>query len=59
MKKIYSERFKWFDEQYEPDQYLDIYHGGDFSEFVISMGGDVSRYRVYGQNPKEFKCYCK
>jgi len=40
------------------DRGIDRY-GGTYSEFVTSAGGDVTVYRVYGENPAEFKCVIK
>ena len=30
-----------------------------YSEFVTSAGGDITVYRIYGDNPAQFKCVIK
>lgn len=42
-------RMDFLEEQVGFDYVMEQREGRDFTEFVISMGGDVLAYRVYGQ----------
>lgn len=42
-------RADFLEEQVGFDYIVEQHDGRDFTEFVISMGGDVLTYRVYGQ----------
>lgn len=52
-------RRKFLDENVGYDYIMETRELGDCTEFITSMGGDVARYRVYGDKPDEFKVYCK
>jgi len=52
-------RHKFLDENVGYDYILETRDGGEFTEFVTSMGGDVTVYRVYGDKQGEFKVYCR
>ena len=52
-------RFAFLDKNTGPDYVLRSANGGNFTEFVVSVGGDVRTYRVYGDNPDTFKVYEK
>ena len=54
-----KERFKFLDETVGFDYILREDQGSDFTEYVTSMGGDVSTYRVYGKTKEEFAVYGK
>ena len=41
------------------DRIIESYDAGSFTEFVISMGGDVMTYRVYGNTSGSFAAYAR
>lgn len=43
-------RFEFLDENIDFDYIIDTYKTLDFTEFVVSRGGDVCTYRVYDRN---------
>lgn len=51
-------RLQFLDEQVGFDYVIEQHEGRDFTQFVISVGGDVCRYRVYGQ-PGNYSVYAK
>lgn len=51
-------RAEFFDENVGYDYIMEVREGSDFTEYVISIGGDVERYRVYGSDGN-FKIYSK
>ena len=59
MEKIQEARLKWFLDEIDPDYILETRQDPDFTEFISSMGGDVTRYRVYGDTEADFRCYAK
>ena len=52
-------RYTFLDKKIGPDYVLRTADGGNFTEFVVSIGGDVRTYRVYGETPDAFKVYEK
>lgn len=58
-ESIHEARRKYFMEEIDPDYILETREGPDFTEFVSSMGGDVTRYRVYGNTAADFRCGVK
>ena len=59
MNDISKKRYAWFMKHYDPDYVLEQYDGRDFLELVVSTGGDVTKYRVYGKDAQSFRCCCK
>lgn len=57
MRNIHSERRTYLFDMRGFDFIMDEYEGNEFSEFVVSIGGDVETYRVYGND--KFEIYCK
>ena len=51
------QRIDYFEENVGCDYILEIRDGGDFTEIVSSMGGDVRTNRVYGENKETFEVY--
>ena len=51
------QRIDYFEENVGCDYILEIRNGGDFTEIVSSMGGDVRTNRVYGENKETFEVY--
>lgn len=43
-------RFNFLDDRIGFDYLIERHDTKEFSEFVVSMGGDTCRYRVYGTN---------
>ena len=41
------------------DYILETRHFSDFTEFIVSTGGDVCRYRVYGSREGEYHVCAK
>lgn len=52
---VHDKRREYLNEMVGYDYILDEFDAGEFSEFTISIGGDVIQYRVYGQT--DFQCY--
>ena len=59
MNDLANARRKYLDKYVGFDYILDEYHDRDYSEFITSMGGDVSRNRVYGSSMADFRVYEK
>ena len=51
-------RKRYLNKMVAPDYILEIRDGGSFTEYVVSTGGDVSTYRVYGKDGN-FTITCK
>lgn len=43
-------RQEFFEQNAGYDYIMETREGGEFTEYIVSMGGDVLRYRVYGKN---------
>lgn len=56
-------RFKFLDENIDFDRVIELYTTHEFTEYVVSCGGDVITYRVYGPESigkeEDFSIYCK
>ena len=55
-------RFEFLDENTGLDRVIESYATREFTEFIISCGGDVVTYRVYGPErgkEEDFTIYCK
>lgn len=52
-------RLSFLDEEVGYDYIMDEYHTNEFSEYVANFGGDVIKYRVYGDKKDEMRVYCK
>lgn len=48
-------RFDFFMETYAPSKILDVYNDTDFTEIVVSSGGDALIYRIYGDSKSGFR----
>ena len=66
--KLHEQRRRYLLDHTPTDRIIDEYlsygafHNGvyeGYSEFITSAGGDVTVYRVYGQNPDKFMCVIK
>ena len=55
MRNIENARRDYLDEYLGFDYILDEYHDSRMSEFVVSCGGDVNTYRVYGNTKEDFR----
>lgn len=53
-KSISDKRYDYLSEVTGFDYVLEEYDGRDFTEFITKTGGDVQRYRVYGDNTDNF-----
>lgn len=54
-----EQRRKYILEQQDFDYILDEYDTSDFQEMTVSIGGDVVRYRCYGNAEEGFSIYAK
>ena len=54
-----EQRRKHILEQQDFDYILDEYDAPDFKEVTVSVGGDVVRYRCYGNEEEGFSIYAK
>ena len=54
-------RFKFLDKNVDFDRVIELYTTHEFTEYVVSCGGDVITYRVPESMGKEedFSIYCK
>lgn len=50
MKTVNDKRFEYFNETCDFDYIIRSYTSPDFNEYVVSRGGDVVTYRVYGND---------
>lgn len=57
--KLVEERSKFFRDNNGYDYILQEYHDDTMSEFVVSQGGDVNTFRVYGKSPEDFYIVCR
>ena len=48
MKNVNDKRFEYFNKMCDFDYIIRSYTSPDFNEYVVSRGGDVVTYRVYG-----------
>lgn len=51
-------RQQFLDQEIGYDYIVETYEGGEFTQFVVSTGGDINTYRVYG-TPGNYKVYAK
>jgi len=59
LSQLIKERRKHLDDHIAPEDILRENHNGEFSEFIIDVGGDISTYRVYGNKRDGFTIACK
>lgn len=59
MSNVNKQRRAYMLENLGFDYILDEYNAPNFYEMVISIGGDVCRYRCYGESKDDFSIYCK
>ena len=55
--KLLKKRYEALEDEVGFDYILREYHDHEMSEYVISIGGDVLTYRVYGTD--EMKVYAR
>ena len=55
--KLLKKRYEALENEVGFDYILQEYHDREMSEYVISIGGDVLTYRVYGTD--EMKVYAR
>ena len=56
--KLETKRKKFFENRVDAE-ILDIYTCDSFTEFTVMRGGDVDRYRVYGNDKSNFEITMK
>lgn len=47
-------RFDWFKEKYCPTKIISVYETMSTTEIVADRGGDIARYRVYGDSEDNY-----
>lgn len=52
-------RMKFLTDTVGIDRIIEQYHDAEMSEFIAVTGGDVIKYRVYGDSPETFFAVCK
>lgn len=52
-------RMKFLTDNFGVGKIIEQHHNVDMSEFVSETGGDVTKYRVYGDSPETFFAVCK
>ena len=57
--EIHNKRVSYFWNNCGCDYILETNFGNNFTEIVSSIGGDINRDRVYGDNEENFKIYAK
>lgn len=58
IKEPVKTRMQFLEDEIGFDYVLEQHESKDFTQFVISIGGDVRTYRVYGENG-DYKVYAK
>lgn len=56
--KMETKRKRFFENRVDAE-ILDIYTCDSFTEFIVKRGGDVERYRVYGNDKSNFEITMK
>lgn len=56
--KLETKRKRFFENRVDAE-ILDIYTCDSFTEFTVMRGGDVDRYRVYGNDKSNFEITMK